>query len=121
MTIYLDSWKHLISDESVTELWDFADTIGLKADWNHYTRGYPHFDLMKSKIKDAIIWGANEIEMRSPEHMEIRKNMKLNVFNQEWHDECAVWFPGVGKLGQNILRLDIMKTIEKEKSWLKLI
>ncbi len=50
-------WCHLISDHSLGELHCFAEIIGLKKEWFQNKR-YPHYDLVESKRKLAIKFGA---------------------------------------------------------------
>ena len=52
---------HLISDESLNELHEFAQSMGLKRCW--YRRGrHPHYDLTTSlKVQAAIAKGAKEV------------------------------------------------------------
>ena len=53
--IYLDNMGHLFSDESLQELFDFAmDILNFRADWNHYTEYYPHFDILMRSKKQGL-------------------------------------------------------------------
>ena len=56
-------WCHMVSDESVGELHEFAATIGLKRKaFQGVSR--PHYDLRPSKRRLAVSMGAQEVGMR---------------------------------------------------------
>ena len=73
--IYVDDYEgrlgrmimcHMVSDDSVTELLEFAKRLGLKQDWFqnqkwYQTKKIPHFDLSKSKRAEAIKLGAVDL------------------------------------------------------------
>ena len=56
-------WCHMVSDESVKELHEFAVRIGLKRRW-FQSVSRPHYDLRPSKRRLAISMGAEEVGMR---------------------------------------------------------
>jgi hypothetical protein len=56
-------WCHMVSDESLEELHEFAATIGLKRKaFQGVSR--PHYDLRPSKRRLAVSMGAQEVGMR---------------------------------------------------------
>ena len=56
-------WCHMVSDESVEELHEFAARIGLKREaFQNASR--PHYDLRRSKRRLAVRMGAQEVGMR---------------------------------------------------------
>jgi hypothetical protein len=57
------AWCHMVSDESVEELHQFAASIGLKRKaFQSVSR--PHYDLRPSKRRLAVSMGAEEVGMR---------------------------------------------------------
>jgi hypothetical protein len=87
MAIYTDG-IHLVSDESLDELHEFADKIGLKRHWFEGLRkGHPHYDLMRSKKQLATDEGA--ITVSSKEIVKICKKMAERNFgrNPSFKDE----------------------------------
>lgn len=71
MPVYIDSNRnhfrgmlmcHMMSD-SIAELMAMADTIGLQREW-FQPNSFPHFDLSKSRRKDALKAGAIALEPR---------------------------------------------------------
>ena len=56
-------WCHMVSDESVEELHEFAATIGLKRK-AFQGASRPHYDLRPSKRRLALSMGAEEVGMR---------------------------------------------------------
>jgi hypothetical protein len=56
-------WCHIISDESVEELHEFAAGIGLKRKSLQST-SRPHYDLRPSTRRLAVRMGAQEVGMR---------------------------------------------------------
>jgi hypothetical protein len=56
-------WCHMVSDESVEELHEFAATIGLRRNAFQST-SRPHYDLRPSKRRLAVSMGAEEVGMR---------------------------------------------------------
>lgn len=72
MTVYVDNMEapygrmimcHMFAD-SLDELHAMADAIGVKRKWFQKRRGFPHYDICKSKRKKAVELGAVEIEWR---------------------------------------------------------
>lgn len=59
--LILTDGVHLISDESIKELHEFAQSMGLKRCW--YRRGrHPHYDLTTSrKVQAAMTKGAKMV------------------------------------------------------------
>ena len=56
-------WCHMVSDESLEELHEFAARIGLKRKaFQSVSR--PHYDLRPSKRRLAVSMGAEEVGMR---------------------------------------------------------
>jgi Protein of unknown function (DUF4031) len=56
-------WCHMVSDESLEELHEFAATIGLKREAFQST-SRPHYDLRPSKRRLAVSMGVQEVGMR---------------------------------------------------------
>ena len=53
---------HLMSDESVIELHEFAARIGLKRCWFQNHSNHPHYDLTTShKVSTAVLAGAKRV------------------------------------------------------------
>jgi hypothetical protein len=77
MTVYVDNMHetpmgkygrmkmcHMIAD-TVEELHEMADKIGVKRKWYQGDKtGKPHYDICSSKRKLAVEYGAKEITMR---------------------------------------------------------
>lgn len=63
-------WCHLFAD-SIEELHEFAERLGLRREWFQNKKLFPHYDLVTSKRKLAISLGAQEVDLR--EH--IKKNL----------------------------------------------
>lgn len=59
--VYTDK-KHLVSND-IDELYQFAQSIGLKPEWFQEHR-HPHYDLMGCKIQQAIDAGAVVVSTR---------------------------------------------------------
>jgi Protein of unknown function (DUF4031) len=57
-------WCHLFSDSSIDELHEFANLIGLKKEWFQSKKNFPHYDLVSSKRKLAVQFGAKEIKLK---------------------------------------------------------
>ena len=108
--IGLDSMGHLYSDVSVAELYDFAvNKLGLKPEWNHYGRYFPHFDLTTArKKKQAKELGALYVDARN----DIERYKTVRIMYAKWHNENAhlnYWYESAGLVGQKILRIDFKK------------
>ena len=56
-------WCHMVSDESLEELHEFAATIGLKRK-AFQGASRPHYDLRPSKRQLAVSLGAEEVGTR---------------------------------------------------------
>lgn len=105
--IILDSMGHLYSDVSVQELYDFAvKKLGLKPEWNHYGRHFPHFDLTTKRKKDlAVKLGALYVDVRE----DFDRYDRVRKMYAQWHmDNCHLcyWYDGTGLHGQKILRIN---------------
>jgi hypothetical protein len=71
VTVYIDQfppgwgrWSgggHLLTSD-LEELHAMADRIGLKRSWFQGDKSFAHYDVMASKRRLAIAWGAVEIE-----------------------------------------------------------
>lgn len=74
--IYLDNFGHLFSDESLQELYDFAvKKLKFKPNWNHYSRHFPHFDILtEGKKWQAIRNGAIYLENATKSYKKIKFN-----------------------------------------------
>lgn len=73
MAVYVDKlsdwgWRHGLSchmiGDSVSELMDFAVSIGLRPEW-FQPKSSPHFDLTADARADAVKNGAIELERRA--------------------------------------------------------
>jgi hypothetical protein len=59
---YTSRWSHLFTDsEDLTELHDFAHSIGLHRSWLQDTQSGPHYDLNDRLRRRAITAGAQPI------------------------------------------------------------
>ena len=54
-------WCHLLAD-SLTELHDFADKLGLKREWFQDKARYPHYDITENMRLKALRIGALEAD-----------------------------------------------------------
>lgn len=72
MTVYVDDMRapyrgmlmsHMIAD-TVDELHQMADTVGLKRKWFQNHGSFPHYDLCQAKKKLAVQAGAVEVSQR---------------------------------------------------------
>ncbi len=73
MAVYVDDavwpwrgqlWCHLLAD-SLDELHQFAQSIGLKKEWFQGHTKYPHYDMNENRRKIAVKKGAIEIDKRT--------------------------------------------------------
>lgn len=53
-------WCHMVSDESVDELHEFAQRLGLRREWFQGGNSHPHYDLTEGKRWQALRLGARE-------------------------------------------------------------
>lgn len=54
--IYVDNMGHCYSDSSLDELYEFCVVkMGLRPEWNHYSEGFPHFDLIDKSYRAAAV------------------------------------------------------------------
>lgn len=67
-------WCHLLAD-SLDELHDFAQSIGLKKEWFQGHTKYPHYDMNKNRRYVAVKKGAIEIDKKTT----IEKAKKLKA------------------------------------------
>jgi hypothetical protein len=105
--IYIDTMGHLFSDESIEELFDFAvNKLGLKPEWNHYSRNFPHFDLTTNrKKKQAKDLGAKFDDDTTTNSMILYKK----VFNLYKEKGPLPYYESKGLVGQKIYRVDFKK------------
>ena len=62
-------WSHLFSDESIIELDEFAEKLGLKPEWIQNSNGFVHYDVTQAKRLKALRLGAKQISYRDlPEY-----------------------------------------------------
>lgn len=62
--IYTDG-IHMMSDESLEELHEFAKKIGLKRHRFHNHPRHPHYDLTKERERFAYLYGAKKVSSKS--------------------------------------------------------
>lgn len=82
--IYVDNYKgkfgrmimcHMMSDESLEELHNFASKLGLKREW-FQNDSAPHYDVCKSKRAEAVKLGAKELSIRDKEWRRVYRAAK---------------------------------------------
>lgn len=62
-------WSHMFSDESIAELDEFAEKLGLNPRWIQNSNGFVHYDVTESKRQLALRLGAKLISYRElPEY-----------------------------------------------------
>jgi hypothetical protein len=62
---YTDRWSHLFTDsDDLTELHDFAESIGLRRSWFQDKQSGPHYDVTDRLRRRAITAGAQPIAWR---------------------------------------------------------
>ena len=71
---YGGKWCHMWCDEGVEELHRMADALFLKRLYFQDVEGFPHYDLVESRRKKAIEFGAQETSLRA--WIRRRKGMK---------------------------------------------
>lgn len=49
--IYYDSMRHLVSDTSLEELHEFAQSVGIKRCWFDSNPAHPHYDIPKKLVR----------------------------------------------------------------------
>lgn len=108
--IYLDSLGHLFSNRNVIELREFALKIGCNLNWNHYSRGFPHFDMFGGMGNSALFHGAKLIHDRT-KWLQIVNRMQNITFNHYWHEHFAMqyMYESTGLHSQTIFRLRLDK------------
>lgn len=83
MTVYVDNaeipfrgmlMSHLVAD-TLDELHEFAQGIGLRREWFQDKR-LPHYDVSKSKAKEAIKAGAKFVPCMDSEWAEIMERIE---------------------------------------------
>jgi hypothetical protein len=62
---YGGHWCHMWCDGNVDELHRMAEAIFLKREYFQDVKGFPHYDLVESRRKMAIQFGAQEVSLRS--------------------------------------------------------
>jgi hypothetical protein len=67
---------HLTAD-TLSELHEFAERIGMKREWFQNHPRHPHYDITASKRKEAVKLGAVEIRARD------RARRLLNALNKD--------------------------------------
>lgn len=56
--------SHLVAD-SIPELHEFAESIGLKRCWFQTPATRPHYDLSPNKRREAVLAGARQVSART--------------------------------------------------------
>jgi len=113
--IYLDNFGHLFSDESLQELYDFAvKKLKFKPNWNHYSRHFPHFDILtEGKKWQAIRNGAIYLENATKSYKKIKEVEELyrkELYEKEWKIKNNKFFyESKGIHDQRILRINFSK------------
>lgn len=72
---YGGRWCHMWCDGNVDELHRMAEAIHLKREYFQDVDGFPHYDLVESRRKLAVQFGAQEISLREW----IRKNRRKST------------------------------------------
>ena len=81
--------------------------LRLKPEWNHYSRHFPHFDLITQKMIDkAILLGAR-VDENSVELFDRTRQVFKKFFNENAH--LKYWYHCKGLLKQPIMRIDFKK------------
>jgi len=62
---YGGRWCHMWCDGDLEELHRMADAIHLKREYFQDVEGFPHYDLVESRRKLAIQFGAQEMSLRA--------------------------------------------------------
>ena len=62
---YGGKWCHMWCDGDVDELHRMAESISLNRNYFQDVKNFPHYDLVESKRKLAIQFGAQEISLRT--------------------------------------------------------
>jgi hypothetical protein len=62
---YGGRWCHMWCDGNVDELHRMAEQIFLKREYFQNVEGFPHYDLVESRRKLAIQFGAQEVSLRA--------------------------------------------------------
>lgn len=57
-------WCHLFADD-IQELHQFSLKLGLQSTWFQNKPKFPHYDIVQSKRQQAILLGAQEVDLRS--------------------------------------------------------
>lgn len=82
--VYVDTMKakygrmlmsHLLAD-TITELHDMADKIGIQRKWFQDAKSAPHYDICQKKVVRALDNGAKLIQCGSPEWATALKKAK---------------------------------------------
>jgi len=84
MAVYVDDMKakygrmimcHMMAD-TLEELHEMADKIGIKRKWFQNHKKYPHYDISKAKRKLAVEFGSKEMSARDLVKMMREKGLK---------------------------------------------
>jgi hypothetical protein len=88
MAIYVDNarvkwrgrlWCHLVAD-SIEELHDFAQRLGLQKNWFQHAASYPHYDVTLETRQIALSMGA--IEGSRTEIITCARMLKTQLLNK---------------------------------------
>lgn len=109
--IYVDSMGHCYSDSSLEELYDFCVTkLGLRPEWNHYSRGFPHFDLRdKTFLEIAVQAGATRLKNREMLKLVRRDD---SPFSDQNLDPNIIFYRDTFR-GREITRIDFAATFAR--------
>lgn len=84
MSVYVDNMRapygrmimcHMLAD-TLTELHEMADKIGMKRKWFQDKKSGPHYDIALATRAKAVALGAKEIECGTPEWLEVLKRAR---------------------------------------------
>lgn len=70
-------WCHMVAD-SLEELHEMAEKIGLKREWFQNISSHPHYDLTEGKRREAATFGAKEVSSKEIVAV-IRKNREKGI------------------------------------------
>lgn len=74
---------HLIAD-SLEELHEMADRIGIKRQWFQSDGSFPHYDICKAKRALAVEVGAQQPDTHA--FVEVMRRFRLN--HPDWREQC---------------------------------
>lgn len=89
---------HLISDNSIEELFEFASKAGLRQDWFQLGKNKfnPHFDVTSERIRNKVI------ENRALVVRPRRIVRELNENRVKLREELRLWLERLGRRGRRI-------------------